>query len=174
MKQIKNYIFLFLVIIISSCQQYSINPDGLVGNLNGMKLDKRTCFESPIQPVINEKIEDDLLIDSIKFYVISYDYFEMQRNLDSDGHHYQRIDIEGITQGEKTCNAIILFTSCDKPYQAPELLDKNTAIRIKLYYPISRLSSILKILEEKQTVMLHYQSWKKAGTWAALSYHTKK
>lgn len=172
MKQIKNYIFLFLVIIISSCQQYSINPDGLVGNLNKVKLDKRTCFASPLQPVINEKLEDDLLIDSIKFSVLSYDFFEIQRSLDSNNNYYQRIDVEGITRGGKTCNAIILFTNCNEPLQTPVLLDNNSTIKIKLHYPIASLNSILKILEEKQSITLHYQNWRKAGTWAALSYQS--
>lgn len=171
MKQIKNYFFLFLVLIISSCNHYSINPNGLVGGLDQMKIDKRTCFESAIQPVINEKIESDQLIDSIKFRVLSYDFFEMQRGLDSNGYYFQRIDIEGITRDEKKCKAIIIFTDCDEPYRAPLLLDKNTIIKIKLYYPLSSLNKILKILGEKQSVMLHYQNWKVAGTWAAISYH---
>lgn len=173
MKQIKNFIFLFLVLFISSCHQHPINNNGLVGELNEVFLDHRSCLENPLQPEINEKIAGDFLIDSVKIQVLSYDFFEMQAHSNSPKYS-QRIDISGITNEGKIYKAILRFNECDKSYQEPELLDKSDLVLpiIKLYYPKSKLNSILNILEEKQSVMIHFHSWEKSGAWCAISYHS--
>lgn len=175
MKKIQNSIFVILVLTMSSCFQNNFNTEGLVGNLNEAQLDERTCFEIPINNVINEDKSIDIIRDSVKMRVQSYAFFEMQTNTE-DGYYYQRIDISGITNEKTTYLAIIEFKDCYNSYQEPELIsaNKETPAIIKLYYPKSSLKSILNMLENKPSVLLHYHCWEKAGKWAALSYYAEE
>lgn len=175
MKKIQNSILVILVLTMSSCFQNNYNTEGLVGNLNEAKLDERTCFEIPINPIINEDRSIDAIRDSVKIWVQSYDFFEMQTNK-GDGYYYQRIDISGFTNEKVTYLAVIEFKDCYNSYEEPDIIPANnkTPATIKLYYPKSSLKSILNMLENKPSVLLHYHCWENAGKWAALSYFNEK
>ncbi len=171
MKKLQSLVLLFLTITLSSCFQNNFNTEGLVGDLKVESINKRSCLEIPFYQVIEENRANEILIDSIKIRVQSYDFFEMQSKR-VNGYYYQRIDITGITNQEKTYRAIIEFKDCDSLYKEPNLDSNNNLIKIQ--YPKSSLNSILNMLENEYAVLLHYHNWEKTGKWAGLSYYKEK